>query len=111
MSRIDGFHLTIEEDAATLLLRLEGDFDLSTIGRVETALDNAIGEPTRHVVFDLRDVSFVDMAGLMTLMRANERSHREAFDVQVVAPTGQAGRVFTLTSAHTDLTMVTLARR
>lgn len=105
MTGLDPFSLTVEEDAATLLLRLEGEFDLNTIGRVELALDT-IRNLTEHVVFDLRDVSFLDMAGVMTLMRAHQRSHREAFDVQVVAPTGLARRVFTLTRAGTELTML-----
>lgn len=100
------FDLMVEADEATLLLRLVGQFDLSTIGRVEVTLDRSLGTLVRHVVFDLRDVSFLDMAGLMTLMRANERSHHEAFDVQVVAPTGLARRVFTLTRAGTELNMV-----
>ena len=90
------FQLTVERDASTLLLRLGGEFDLSAIGRVEATLDRGLRALTRHVVFDLREVSFLDLAGLMTLIRANERSHHASFDVQVVAPTGLASRVFTL---------------
>jgi anti-anti-sigma factor len=99
------FRLTVEEDSATLVLRLHGDFDLLTMGRVEVALD-AIRKLTRHVVFDLREVSFLDMAGLMTLMRANERARSEPFDVKVVPPAGLANRVFTHTRAGSELTML-----
>jgi anti-anti-sigma factor len=105
---VEDFHLTVEDDTATLLLRMEGEFDLTTIGRVELVLDT-IRMLTKHVVFDLRDVSFLDMAALMTVMRINERSHHEAFDVQVVAPIGVAKRVFTLTRAGSELTMVPAA--
>jgi anti-anti-sigma factor len=102
----DSFELIVEQQAATLLLHLAGEFDLSTIGRVEAALDRALRALTRHVVFDLRNVSFLDLAGLMTLMRANERSHHASFDVQIVPPAGLARRVFTLTRAGTELTML-----
>ena len=102
---LEVFRLTVEEDAATLLLRVHGDFDLLTIGQVELALDT-IRELTRHVVFDLREVSFLDMAGLMTLMRVNDRSQREPFDVKVVPPAGHANRVFTHIRAGSELTML-----
>jgi anti-anti-sigma factor len=105
VSLVNPFQLTVEEDATTLRLRLAGEFDLTTIGRVELALDT-IRALTEHVVFDLRDVSFLDMAGVMTLLRANQRSQHEPFDVQVVAPTGLARRVFTHTSAGSELTML-----
>ncbi len=100
------FELTIEQNAATFLLHLTGEFDLAAIGRVEAALDSRPKALTRHVVFDLRHVSFLDLAGLMTLIRADKRSRTEAFDVQVVAPRGLASRVFTLTRAGMQLTMV-----
>lgn len=102
----EAFHLTVERDAATVLLRVGGEFDLSTMGRVEVALERALRWPPRHVVFDLRDVSFIDMAGLMTLIRANERSRAEPFDVHVIPPSGLARRVFTLTRAGAELTMI-----
>ena len=68
----------------------------SVIGRVEDTLERAMRAMTRHVVFDLRNVTFLDLAGLMTLLRANERSRDALFDVQLIPPEGLASRVFTL---------------
>ena len=99
------FSLAVEQDAATLEFRLTGEFDLACIGRVEAELDR-VSSSTRDVVFDLRDVSFLDIAALMTLLRADERSHVEGFQVQIVPPKGPANRVFTLTRAGSALTMV-----
>lgn len=98
--------LTVERDQVLLVLRLKGEFDLSGIGRVECALAEGVRAGTRRVVFDLDEVSFIDLAGLMTVMRANERSRKEPFDVQVIPPSGLANRVFTLTRAGAALTMV-----
>ena len=92
--------------AGTLLLRLTGEFDLSNIGRVEVALERGLTPDTRLVLFDLADVTFLDLAGLALLLRANERARHEAFEVQVVVPTGNARRVFSLTRAGTELTML-----
>ena len=104
-SAAGSFQLTVRRGAATLLLRVAGEFDLATVGAVEAALDR-LRALTRHVVFDLRDVSFLDLAGLMTMIRANERSHNAPFDVQIVPPVGLARRVFTLTRAGSELTML-----
>ena len=97
------FSLTSEELGTTLHLRLAGEFGLAGVGRVEAALERALDAHTRRVVFDLRELSFLDWSGLHTILRANERARSEAFDVVVVRPRGTANRVFTLTRAGEHL--------
>src|SRR3954462_14739428 len=87
--------LTAAEAGATLHLRLTGEFDLSGVGAVETALDRLDQAPNLgRVVFALRDLRFLDVAGLRTILRANARGIAEAFEVVVVRPQGTANRVF-----------------
>ena len=100
------FCLRVEEFGSTLELHLTGEFDLAGVGRVEAALERVSDEHTRHVVFDLTNLSFLDCAGLHTILRANERSRGAAFDVVVVRPRGLANRVFTLTRAGQGLKLV-----
>jgi len=100
------FRLLVEELGSTLRLRLTGEFDLAGVGRVEAALERISAEHTRQVIFDLTDLSFLDSAGLHTILRANERSRSAAFDVIVVRPRGLANRVFTLTRAGEQLQLV-----
>ena len=90
-----------------MYLRLMGEFDLAAVGRVENALDRVLQAPTtRRIVFDLRRLQFLDAAGLRTILRANERARAEAFELVVVRPRGTANRVFTLTRAGLELSMV-----
>jgi anti-anti-sigma factor len=90
-----------------LHLRLMGEFDLAAVGRVENALDRVFQAPTtRRIVFDLRRLIFMDAAGLRTILRANERARAGAFELVVVRPRGTANRVFTLTRAGLELSMV-----
>jgi anti-anti-sigma factor len=99
--------LTVSEAGATLRLRLTGEFDLSGVGAVESALDCMDQAPAPgRVIFDLRDLRFLDAAGLRTILRAAARGRAEAFEVVVVRPRGTANRVFTLTRAGEELTMV-----
>ena len=101
------FQLTIEEAGATSCLRPTGEFDLAAVGQVESALDRVVHAPAiRRVVFDLRRLTFLDSAGLQTILRANDRARAGAFEMVVVRPLGTANRVFTLTRVGQELNMV-----
>ena len=89
------------------MLRLDGEFDLAGIGPAENALDQAFTSPTpARLVFDLRDLEFLDLSGLRSILRASERGRAEGCEVVVVRPRGTANRVFTLTRAGEELKMV-----
>ncbi len=98
--------LGVEREGTTLYLRLSGEFDRACIARVEAALERISERLTRRVVFDLQGLSFLDVAGLRTILRANDRTRTEQFDVIVVRPRGFLNRIFTLTRAGERLTMV-----
>jgi anti-anti-sigma factor len=101
------FQLTVEESGATSHLRLMGEFDRAAVGRVENALERVLQAPsTRRVVFDLRRLIFLDAAGLRTILRANERARARACELVVARQRGAANRVFTLTRASQELSMV-----
>ena len=60
----------------------------------------------RRVVFDLRGLVFLDLAGLRTILRTDAQGRAEAFQVMVVRPPGTANRVFTLTPAGERLSII-----
>ncbi len=99
--------VAVEESDATLHVRLTGEFDLAGVALVEKALNRLSRAPVlTRVVFDLRAVSFLDLAGLRTVLRADARGRVEAFEVVVVRPRGTARRVFTLTPLGEQLNVV-----
>ena len=106
--RPDGnFQLTVNESEARSHLSLVGEFDRAVVGRVERALDHVFrGRAPRRVVIDLRLLTFLDTAALLTLLRAHERARACAFELVVARPRGIASRVFTLTRAGEALSMV-----
>lgn len=107
MSNTSALLLAVEESASTLRLRLAGDFDLAGVGPVEHALDRLRQAPApRRVVFDLRGLAFLGVAGLRTILRTDAQGRAEAFEVVVVRPRSTANRIFTLTRAGERLTMV-----
>ena len=99
--------LAVDESDSTLRLRLTGDFDSEGVGSVEHALDRLSEAPApRRVVFDLRGLAFLGLAGLRTILEADARGRAEAFEVVVVRPRGTANRVFTLTPAGKRLSII-----
>ena len=99
------FSLETQCDGATLKLTLAGEFDWAVTGHVDEALSRAREVATEHVVFDLRGLTFLDVAGLKTILAVHHRGKKEGFDVTVVRPRGLANRIFTLTRAGEVLAM------
>jgi anti-anti-sigma factor len=101
------FGLAVEEMDSTLMLRLTGDFDLNGVGPTENALARLSHPPAlRRVIFDLRGLTYLDLSGLRTILRADARGRAGAFDVVVIRPHGPTNRVFTLTRAGDQLDIV-----
>ena len=76
------------------------------MGQVMAALDRLDGAHTTQLVFDLREVAFLDIAGLKTILRANAFCRDSHIAVTVMKPRGLASRVFTLTRAHLEFQLV-----
>ena len=98
--------LTVEDSASTLILRMAGDLDLAGVGQVMAALDQVDVGHTTRLIFDLRELAFLDLAGLKTILRANDHCRDHQIPVTVIKPRGFASRVFTLTRVHLELDLV-----
>lgn len=105
-SRAGPFALTVEDSDSTLLVRVTGDLDLATVGQVRTALDRLDIERTTLLVLDLQELAFLDLAGLRTILRANQHCKNHQVRFAVIKPRGLASRIFTLTSVHRELDLV-----
>ena len=102
----DPFRLDARQTGATLFLSLAGEFDWAATGRVEGALEDVHGQALEQVVFDLSDLTFIDITALKVILKTQERAHTAGFQVRVVRPRGLANRIFTLTRAAETLEMV-----
>lgn len=99
--------VAVEESDATLRVCLEGELDLAAVPLVERVFNRVSRVPRpRRVVLDLRGVSFLDLAGLRAILRADARGRAEKFEVLVVRPRGTVSRIFTLTRAGEQLKIV-----
>lgn len=99
------FSLRSEWLGTTLRLRLAGEFDWAVTGHVECALEQVRDLPLERLVFDLSELTFIDLPGLRVILAADERGQAGGYDVRVVRPRGLANRIFTLTRAGETLDM------
>ena len=92
----------------TALVALRGELDLLTVSKVAEVLDGL--EPQagglRHVVLDLRGLTFMDVIGLKELMRQNEFARGNPHNLAVVRGTAAIQRVLELTGAEERLVLV-----
>jgi anti-anti-sigma factor len=65
--------LTLERgrDDGVPVLRLRGELDRLNVDMVEAAIRELAAETTTRLVLDVRDLEFIDSAGLRTLSRAH----------------------------------------
>jgi len=92
----------------TALVALRGELDLVTVSKVAEVLDGL--EPqadgVRHVVLDLRGLTFMDSSGLHELVRQNEFARRNGHNLAVVRGTDAIQRVLELTGVADSLVLV-----
>ncbi len=92
----------------TALVALRGELDLLTVSKVAEVLDGL--EPRadglRHVVLDLRGLTFMDVIGWKELMRQNEFARSNPDNLAVVRGTAAIQRVLELTGVDEMLVLV-----
>lgn len=81
------------EEGGVVVLRLAGELDLSTSGRLESAAQQAAGGPARRVVVDLTETTFVDSTGLAAMLAVARRLGERHVGLETVAPHGHEARL------------------
>ena len=69
--------VTSERDGATHTIALAGELDISTVQRVELALEEAEAGDARAIVLDLSGLTFMDSTGVRLVLGAHARSRSD----------------------------------
>jgi len=84
-------------------VRPEGDLDLDTVHRVESALGALRDEGAGNLVLDLRGLTFMDSTGLRLVIRWHTAARDEGFRFAIVPGPDVVQRVFRLTGMDAHL--------
>jgi anti-sigma B factor antagonist len=92
----------------TALVALRGELDLLTVSKVAEVLDGLElrADGVRHVVLDLRGLTFMDVPGLRELIRQNEYARTNHHNLAVVRGTAEINRLLELTGVEDLLVLV-----
>lgn len=92
----------------TALVELRGELDLATVPQVAEVLDGLAPEPggVRHIVVDLRGLTFMDGSGVRELIRQNEHAGERHHNLAVVRGRKAIDRLLALTALEELLVLV-----
>lgn len=97
MGTFQPFGTRIQAQNGVTSLALTGELDIATVPVLETALSGVDDDGAGPIVVDLREVTFIDAAGVRALLRAHERSVMSGHRLLLVGASDPAQRVFRLT--------------
>jgi anti-anti-sigma factor len=101
-------HLKIEvlrkDDIAVAMCA--GEVDTANADRLEARLRQALDDGARDVVVNLRDVTFIDSAGLTALLRAADDARWRYGHLFLTRPTEQTRRLLDLTAVGERLRII-----
>jgi anti-anti-sigma factor len=81
--------VSIERDAGTALIRLEGEFDLSCEDGLRAEVAHLAESQPDAIVVDLGNVTFIDSRGLRMLLELDAAARRDGFELTLVHVDGQ----------------------
>ena len=88
------------------VLRVEGELDLASAQELEEAIRFAGRRAPALLVVDLKDLRFIDMAGLRMLLIASERAHAEGQRLVLANVPGRIRRVLVLADVEDVLSEI-----
>ena len=92
----------------TALVALRGELDLVTVSKVAEVLEGLElqAEGVRHLVLDLRGLTFMDSSGLHELIKQNEFARSNRHNLAVVRGTEAIERLLDVTGVKDNLVLV-----
>jgi anti-anti-sigma factor len=97
----DGLSLDCEVRGATAELALRGDLDMAAAFKLEPAVERVVAEnDVEELVLDLGGVSFMDSAGLGSLVSTHERLDSLGIRSKITRPSAAVERVLAATGTH-----------
>jgi anti-anti-sigma factor len=100
--------LTVASSTAgqTATLALAGELDIATAPQLERKMSEVDREGVSVLVLDLRNLSFIDSTGLRVVLGIADAANEKGIRPVIVRGPAAVQRVFVLTGAERELTMV-----
>jgi anti-anti-sigma factor len=100
------FNVTSRLDGQAAVLALGGELDLASHRSLEEAVGSALAAGSALVVLDLADLEFMDVAGLRSVLRAEQRARAAGAPLVLAGPSSGIRRLLALTRQRQALTVL-----
>jgi anti-anti-sigma factor len=94
-----------------MTITVAGELDLASNLLCDLVDASCSRRGIRRLIIDLREVSFIDSAGLCALLSARERTQRSGREFVLLGPSRPVERLLDITRLDGDLPMVADERR
>jgi anti-sigma B factor antagonist len=84
-----------------------GEVDVDTVGEIREQLENVTASGARHVVLDLRGVTFVDSTGLHLVLEVDAAARAQCWEFGLIGGPADVQRIFDLTGTRARLPFLT----
>jgi anti-anti-sigma factor len=82
--------VNFEEHAGNPVARIRGEIDMSNVGELSRALQNAVVQTSAGLVIDFSETDYLDSAGLHFIFELGKRLRDRGQRLYLVVPTGSA---------------------
>jgi anti-sigma B factor antagonist len=90
------FAVSERSESAGTILGVRGELDICTAPSLEARLDQIVRDETGDLIVDLRDLEFIDSAGLHILVGAQQRLTSQSRQLKVMCRPGSVRRLIEL---------------
>jgi anti-sigma B factor antagonist len=101
-----GFSITSEARAGRRFVSLSGELDLARIPELHETLLEAEATDAREICLDLSGLRFLDVAGLVEILKAQARSRRDSNRLTLTCCSREIHRLLRLTGVDAELRVV-----
>ena len=81
----------------TAILYVEGDIDFSTLSVLKETFESTLTGPAKKIILNIAKVSYLDSAGLASLLEAMQKSAAAGKSFLIAEPTEKAKELFEVT--------------
>ncbi len=88
------FGMTADVQEARHTIALTGELDMSSAPALQATIEQACAERPKELVLDLRELRFLDSAGLRLILLANETCEAHGCQLRLIRGRANVQRVF-----------------
>jgi anti-sigma B factor antagonist len=98
--------MRIERTLGTVLIRMQGEFDMACGERFQDELEGALEDETEVLILDLCGLQFMDSTGLRMLVTLKSRTSEDGIEYTVLCGEGAMRRILRATGVDGVLPVV-----